>query len=56
MDHWYCGLRSGSVTIPAGSKTATFTITTNYTASTLQDTVTAFYNGTSKTAGITVTP
>jgi hypothetical protein len=45
-----------SVTIPAGSKTATFTITTNYTNSTLQDTVTAFYNGASTTAGITVTP
>ena len=45
-----------SVTIPAGSKTATFTITTNYTASTLQDTVTAFYNGASKTASMTVTP
>jgi hypothetical protein len=45
-----------SVTIPAGSKTATFTITTNYTTSTLQDTVTAFYNGASTTAGITVTP
>jgi hypothetical protein len=45
-----------SVTIPAGAKTATFTVTTNYTATTLQDTVTAFYNGTSTTAGITVTP
>ncbi len=45
-----------SVTIPAGSKTASFTITTNYTTSTLQDTVTAFYNGASTTAGITVTP
>jgi hypothetical protein len=45
-----------SVTILAGSKTAIFTISTNYTTSTLQDTVTAFYNGASKTAGITVTP
>jgi hypothetical protein len=44
------------VTIAAGSKTGTFTITTNYTTSTLQDTVTAFYNGASKTASITVTP
>jgi len=45
-----------SVTIPAGSSTASFTIITNYTNTTLQDTVTAFYNGASKTAGITVTP
>jgi hypothetical protein len=45
-----------SVTIPGGSKTATFTIATNYTATTLQDTVTAFYNGTSTAANITVTP
>jgi hypothetical protein len=44
------------VTIGAGSTTGTFTITTNYTTSTLQDTVTAFYNGASKTASITVTP
>jgi hypothetical protein len=44
------------VTVAAGSKTANFTVTTNYTASTLQDTVTAFYNGASKTATITVTP
>jgi hypothetical protein len=45
-----------SVTVAAGSNTATFTVTTNYTTSTLQDTVTAFYNGASKTATITVTP
>jgi len=44
------------VTIAAGSTTATFTITTNYTTSTLLDTVTAYYNGATKTAGITVTP
>jgi hypothetical protein len=45
-----------SVTVAAGSKTATFTVTTNYTTTALQDTVTAFYNGASKTATITVTP
>ena len=44
------------VTIAAGSTTGTFTVTTNYTSSTLNDTVTAFYNGASKTANITVTP
>jgi hypothetical protein len=45
-----------SVTVAAGSTTATFTVTTNYTTSTLQDTVTAFYNGASMTASVTVTP
>jgi hypothetical protein len=45
-----------SVTVPTGSKTATFTVTTNYTSTTQQDTVTAFYNGASQTANITVTP
>jgi hypothetical protein len=45
-----------NITVPAGSKTATFTVTTSYTTSTLQDTVTAFYNGASKTAALTVTP
>jgi hypothetical protein len=45
-----------SVTIAAGSTTATFTVTTNYTTSTLQDTVTAFYDGTSVTANVTVSP
>jgi hypothetical protein len=44
------------VTVAAGATTATFTITTNYTTTTLQDTVTAFYNGASKTATVTVTP
>jgi hypothetical protein len=44
------------ITIAAGSTTGTFTVTTNYTTSTLQDTVTAFYNGASKTANVTVTP
>jgi hypothetical protein len=45
-----------NITIAAGSTTGTFAITTNYTTTTLQDTVTAFYNGVSKTAGLTVTP
>jgi hypothetical protein len=45
-----------TVSIPAGATTATFTITTNYTTTTQQDTITAFYNGDTKTAGITVTP
>jgi hypothetical protein len=45
-----------NITVPAGSKAATFTVTTSYTTSTLQDTVTAFYNGVSKTAALTVTP
>lgn len=44
------------ITIAAGATTGTFTVTTNYTTSTLKDTVTAFYNGTSKTANVTVTP
>ena len=47
---------SDNVTVPAGSTTATFTITTNYTTTTLKDTITAFYNGVSKTAAVTVTP
>jgi hypothetical protein len=45
-----------SVTVPAGSTTATFAVTTNYSTSAVQDTITAFYNGTSKTTPITVTP
>lgn len=45
-----------SVTVAAGSKTATFTVTTNYTSTTQQDTITAFYDGASQTANITVTP
>jgi hypothetical protein len=44
-----------SVTVPAGATSATFTITTKYTPSTLQDTITAFYNAATKTAGVTVT-
>ena len=45
-----------SVTIAAGATTASFTVTTNYTTTSKQDTVTAFYNGVSTTATITVTP
>jgi hypothetical protein len=44
------------ITIPAGATTATFAVTTNYTTSTLQDTITAFYNGASQNASIAVTP
>ena len=43
-----------SVTIPAGSTTATFTVTTVSTSSSAQDTITAFYNGASTTAALTV--
>jgi hypothetical protein len=31
-------------------------VTTNFTSTTLQDTITAFYNGLGKTATLTVTP
>lgn len=44
-----------SVTIPAGSATATFPVTTIFVASTTQGTITAFSNGTSATTTITVT-
>lgn len=43
-----------NVNIAAGSTTGTFSITTIEAGSNLQDTVTAFYNGASKTAKITV--
>jgi hypothetical protein len=45
-----------SVTVPAGSTTAAFPVTTNYTDTTASDTITAFLNGVSKTTTITVTP
>jgi hypothetical protein len=45
-----------SVTIPAGSTTASFTVTTVSVSSASQDTITAFYNGASTTANVTVTP
>jgi hypothetical protein len=44
------------VTVPAGSTTGTFTVATTPVSSSLQDTVVAFYNGTVKTAQVTVTP
>jgi hypothetical protein len=43
------------VAVAAGSTTGTFTITTITGSGTRQDTVTAFYNGASKTANISVT-
>ncbi len=45
-----------SVTIPAGSSMGSFPVTTIYTSSALPSTITAFYNGTSKMALLTVTP
>ena len=44
------------ITIATGSTTGTFTVATNYTSTTLQDTITAFYNGVSKSISIAVTP
>jgi YVTN family beta-propeller protein len=44
-----------SVTIPAGAKTATFPVATEYTTVTRADTITAFLNGLSATTTITVT-
>jgi hypothetical protein len=46
----------GSVNVPAGATTATFTVTTIGVSSSTQGTITAFYNGTMRTASITVTP
>jgi YVTN family beta-propeller protein len=45
-----------SVTIPPGSTSGTFTVTTNWVTSPQQGTITAFYQGQTKTAAITVTP
>lgn len=45
-----------SVTVPAGATTATFPITTSYTPSAAQPTITAFYKGATKTTTLTVTP
>jgi hypothetical protein len=45
-----------SITIPAGSQIGSFTVTTNYVSTNTQGTITAFYNGVSKTATLTVTP
>jgi YVTN family beta-propeller protein len=45
-----------TVTIPAGSATATFPVTTNFVATATVGTITAFSNGTSATTTVTVTP
>ncbi len=45
-----------SITIPAGANTGTFPVTTNWLSTATQGTITAFYNGFSKTTTITVTP
>jgi len=45
-----------SVTVAAGATTATFPITTSYTSSAAQPTITAFYKGITKTAILTVAP
>jgi hypothetical protein len=45
-----------SVTVPAGSTSATFTVTTSAVAASTAVTITASYNGTSRPAGLTVTP
>jgi hypothetical protein len=45
-----------SVSIPAGSTTGTFSVTTTTTTTSMQAMITAFYNGMSKTANLTVTP
>jgi hypothetical protein len=45
-----------SITIAAGATTGTFSVTTLSVSSTLQGTITAFYNGASKTTTISVTP
>jgi hypothetical protein len=57
VDLWTTGTAAfvpTNVNIPAGSTTGTFSITTIEAGSNLRDTVTAFYNGASKTANITV--
>src|SRR6185312_5304553 len=45
-----------SVTVPAGSASATFAVTTSYTTTTTQGTITAFLNGKSVTTNVTVIP
>lgn len=45
-----------SIAIPAGSTTGSFPVTTNWEPSVMEGTLTAFYNGFSRTAAITVTP
>src|SRR6185437_14627480 len=43
-----------SVTVPAGATTATFPVTTVYTSSGAESTITAFCNGITKTTTLTV--
>ena len=45
-----------SITIPAGAVTGAFPVSTNWVSSVSQGTITAFYNGFSKTTTITVAP
>lgn len=45
-----------SISIPAGATNGSFPVTTNYVTSATQGVITAFYNGLSRTANITVTP
>jgi hypothetical protein len=51
-----CAFVPSIITVPAGSTTGTFSVATIVPSTTLQDTVTAFYNGTVKTVQLTVTP
>ncbi len=44
------------ITVPGGSTTGTFTLSTASRAADIQETLAAFYNGTIKTAPLTVTP
>ncbi|HVW08647.1 MAG TPA: beta-propeller fold lactonase family protein [Bryobacteraceae bacterium] len=45
-----------SVTVPAGATTATFPVTTSYTTTAAQSTITAFYSSGTTTTTISVTP
>jgi hypothetical protein len=45
-----------SVTIPAGTKSTTFTVTTNGVAATTTATITATANGTTKSVTLTINP
>ena len=59
VDLWTNGFPAfipGSVTVPSGATAATFPITTVYTTSAAQSTITAFYSGTARTTTITIAP
>ncbi len=45
-----------SVTVPEGATSATFPVTTTSTSTSVQSTITAFYNGLSATANLSITP